>query len=209
MRKRMSIIVLLIVMALMSGCSLLKTGERPDLEDKLIVYDFEGDGEFTWEAGSSDSGVYASVTVNSDPQHVREGNISGKFTVTKPDPDKNIWVSYQFQSKGKWTADNWDKDGNLCIWVKGDGSPQKFEVGIFDNSRGFVYYSTVQFDVSNKHWQKFEFPFSTFKTRSWEGNDSMVDTWDLLNVYAIRVSSASAPTQGCTFYIDSIEVDSI
>lgn len=179
----------------------------------VVLCDFSDEEQFkTWDA--NDAHRYAgkqpnlgSIELNKNKEYVLTGLHSIKFNKVHVEGLQSNWVSFQFKASGYWSNDNWDPDGCLHVWIKGDGSGEKFGVEIFDNIIGKRFFAP-QFTLDSTEWKKYSFPFASFKIRPWEGDESVLDYWDFLSVYGILINyDAESVKQDVEFYLDRIEVD--
>jgi hypothetical protein len=197
-----SVVVGMLVMAAYAGSKIVLVGFADEAEYSATCETIDNANDGNKHAGK---GPIAFVELNTDPKNAQSGH-SAKF-ISKPHGEATTWVSYQITNPGTWDLEKWNTDGSLYFTIKGDGSGEGFRVELFDLTLNMRFWSTVTIKLDHTGWKEYEFPIASFQTPEGE---SMLDYWDWLTLFAIRLNYAGAPVAGdreVVFYVDRIEVD--
>lgn len=126
--------------------------------------------------------------------------------VMKPAEDV-YWHSFQFRANGYWTFDNWDPNGCIYYWVKGDGSGKHMIARI--DVPGIATFNAVSMPIvlDSTEWKVYAIPFEAFQSP--EGQ-KMTALWDwIYDVFAVELANWQGHDADfdVVFYVDKIEVD--
>lgn len=152
----------------------------------------------------------AFLQINEDPAYIMSGTHSLEFTI-KPQLEglESTWFSCELGSAGYWTSNDWDFDGHVYAWIKGDGSGRPINIVLNVPGLGKVFGFEITLD--SVEWKEYKVPISDFATPEWAGDVETVEDyagWVVVTSLFITGATPNPGDEPLVFYVDRIEVDS-